>query len=77
MAMVEPVTDTHGFPFTENATKFEIISTDPSDLGSATFVIHDEDHTLGNSLRYCVMKKYVCKRGPDFPVTARMRAQHD
>ena len=24
----------------------------------ATFVLHEEDHTLGNSLRYIIMKKY-------------------
>ena len=25
-----------------------------------TFILHDEDHTLGNALRYMIMKKYVC-----------------
>jgi len=24
-----------------------------------TFQIHDEDHTLGNALRYIIMKKFV------------------
>ncbi|TPX71814.1 DNA-directed RNA polymerase [Spizellomyces sp. 'palustris'] len=56
MAMVEPTVDTHGFPFTEGAIKFEVISTDESDPTCATFCIHDEDHTLGNSLRYMIMK---------------------
>ncbi|TPX62924.1 DNA-directed RNA polymerase [Powellomyces hirtus] len=56
MSMVEPVEDTHGFPFTEHAQKFEVIPTDAADPSSATFVVHDEDHTLGNSLRYMVMK---------------------
>ncbi|KAJ3183107.1 RNA polymerase subunit AC19 [Geranomyces variabilis] len=56
MSMIEPVEDTHGFPFTEGATKFEIIPTDAADPSSATFVVHDEDHTLGNSLRFMVMK---------------------
>ncbi|KAI8917224.1 DNA-directed RNA polymerase [Powellomyces hirtus] len=59
MSMVEPVEDTHGFPFTEHAQKFEVIPTDAADPSSATFVVHDEDHTLGNSLRYMVMKKCV------------------
>jgi DNA-directed RNA polymerase subunit L len=26
---------------------------------SKTYVFHDEDHTLGNSLRYVLMRKYV------------------
>ncbi|KAJ3167655.1 RNA polymerase subunit AC19 [Geranomyces variabilis] len=56
MSMIEPVEDTHGYPFTEGATKFEIIPTDAADPSSATFVVHDEDHTLGNSLRFMVMK---------------------
>jgi hypothetical protein len=30
---------------------------DPSRLDSATFIIRDEDHTLGNALRYVLMKK--------------------
>lgn len=31
---------------------------DPDDETCATFVLHEEDHTLGNSLRYIIMKKY-------------------
>jgi hypothetical protein len=27
-------------------------------LDSATFIIRDEDHTLGNALRYVLMKKW-------------------
>lgn len=29
----------------------------------ATFVLHEEDHTLGNSLRYIIMKKLVTSCG--------------
>lgn len=29
------------------------------DLTAVTFQIHDEDHTLGNALRYIIMKKFV------------------
>jgi len=28
-------------------------------LDACTFAIHNEDHTLGNALRYIIMKKYV------------------
>ncbi|KAK7503887.1 hypothetical protein BaRGS_00005010, partial [Batillaria attramentaria] len=31
-------------------------SEDKDDETSCTFVLHDEDHTLGNSLRYIIMK---------------------
>ena len=31
---------------------------DPDDETCTTFVLHEEDHTLGNSLRYIIMKKY-------------------
>ncbi|KXJ23972.1 DNA-directed RNA polymerases I and III subunit RPAC2 [Exaiptasia diaphana] len=37
--------------------KLEVIPTgDPDDETCATFVMHGEDHTLGNSLRYMIMK---------------------
>ncbi|KAK3701729.1 hypothetical protein QZH41_018891, partial [Actinostola sp. cb2023] len=29
---------------------------DPDDEACATFVLHEEDHTLGNALRYMIMK---------------------
>lgn len=29
------------------------------DEHAATFVIRDEDHTLGNALRYVIMKKWA------------------
>lgn len=35
------------------------IQADGADEGCVTFVMHDEDHTLGNSLRYMIMKKSV------------------
>ncbi|TNM99095.1 hypothetical protein fugu_013659 [Takifugu bimaculatus] len=34
----------------------EMVQADGADEGCVTFVMHDEDHTLGNSLRYMVMK---------------------
>lgn len=34
----------------------ETIQADGTDGNCVTFVLHDEDHTLGNSLRYMVMK---------------------
>lgn len=36
--------------------KIEIIHA-PNDPTVATFIIHNETHTLGNSLRYILMKK--------------------
>lgn len=39
------------------------IQADGADEGCVTFVMHDEDHTLGNSLRYMIMKKSVSLRG--------------
>ncbi|XP_017275152.1 DNA-directed RNA polymerases I and III subunit RPAC2 [Kryptolebias marmoratus] len=36
--------------------KLEVVQADGADEGCVTFVMHDEDHTLGNSLRYMIMK---------------------
>ncbi|KAJ3413796.1 RNA polymerase subunit AC19 [Chytridiales sp. JEL 0842] len=55
MSMVEPKEDTTGVPFTEGP-KIEILGGNNADPTSVTFVIKDEDHTLGNSLRYLLMK---------------------
>lgn len=33
------------------------VQADGTDGSCITFVLHDEDHTLGNSLRYMIMKK--------------------
>jgi DNA-directed RNA polymerase I and III subunit RPAC2 len=52
MAMVEPTASTTGFPSTLG-DKLTIIENDPF---SVTFCIRDEDHTLGNSLRWQLMK---------------------
>ncbi|XP_056145900.1 DNA-directed RNA polymerases I and III subunit RPAC2 isoform X2 [Lampris incognitus] len=41
---------------TEKKTALEMVQADVADEGCVTFVLHDEDHTLGNSLRYMVMK---------------------
>lgn len=35
------------------------VQADGADEGCVTFVLHDEDHTLGNSLRYMIMKTSV------------------
>ncbi|XP_077091807.1 DNA-directed RNA polymerases I and III subunit RPAC2 [Siphateles boraxobius] len=34
----------------------EMVRSDGADEGCVTFVLHEEDHTLGNSLRYMIMK---------------------
>ncbi|XP_051514595.1 DNA-directed RNA polymerases I and III subunit RPAC2 isoform X6 [Myxocyprinus asiaticus] len=34
----------------------EMVCADGADEGCVTFVLHEEDHTLGNSLRYMIMK---------------------
>ncbi|ORX94403.1 RBP11-like subunits of RNA polymerase, partial [Basidiobolus meristosporus CBS 931.73] len=36
--------------------KIEIIAGSSVDLTAATFCLKDEDHTLGNALRYAIMK---------------------
>lgn len=40
----------------ERATNKQQVQADGADEGCVTFVLHDEDHTLGNSLRYMIMK---------------------
>uniref|UniRef100_A0A3P8WPX9 DNA-directed RNA polymerases I and III subunit RPAC2 n=1 Tax=Cynoglossus semilaevis TaxID=244447 RepID=A0A3P8WPX9_CYNSE len=40
----------------EKKQVLEMIQADGADEGCVTFVLHDEDHTLGNSLRYMIMK---------------------
>ncbi|CAL1614086.1 unnamed protein product [Knipowitschia caucasica] len=42
----------------ENEKKpvLEMVQADGGDDGCVTFVMHEEDHTLGNSLRYMIMK---------------------
>ncbi|XP_073710088.1 DNA-directed RNA polymerases I and III subunit RPAC2 isoform X1 [Misgurnus anguillicaudatus] len=34
----------------------ELVQAEGADEGCVTFVLHEEDHTLGNSLRYMIMK---------------------
>ncbi|KAJ1343811.1 hypothetical protein BSLG_000067 [Batrachochytrium salamandrivorans] len=57
MAMVEPSVEggTRGVPYISGPKI--ILATDSQDTSSATFCIRNEDHTLGNSLRYIIMKK--------------------
>ncbi|XP_037636614.1 DNA-directed RNA polymerases I and III subunit RPAC2 [Sebastes umbrosus] len=40
----------------EKKPVLEMVQADGADEGCVTFVLHDEDHTLGNSLRYMIMK---------------------
>lgn len=56
--MIEPTSNTTGFPhgLGPEGQKIEIIARDPNDDSCITFCIHGEDHTIGNSLRYIIMK---------------------
>ncbi|CAL8262909.1 unnamed protein product [Lota lota] len=40
----------------EKKPVLEMVQADGGDEGCVTYVLHNEDHTLGNSLRYLVMK---------------------
>ncbi|XP_009560579.1 DNA-directed RNA polymerases I and III subunit RPAC2 [Cuculus canorus] len=40
----------------ERKAALETVQADGTDGNCVTFVLHDEDHTLGNALRYMVMK---------------------
>lgn len=40
----------------EKKPVLEMVQADGADDGCVTFVLHDEDHTLGNALRYMIMK---------------------
>ncbi|KAI8057772.1 DNA-directed RNA polymerase [Syncephalis plumigaleata] len=48
--------DDVGYPGSDIAGKLEMLAGNGDDLTAATFVIHQEDHTLGNALRYMIMK---------------------
>lgn len=39
------------------------------DLSAATFRIHDESHTIGNALRWMIMKKCVTHKFVQAPLT--------
>ncbi|XP_061582349.1 DNA-directed RNA polymerases I and III subunit RPAC2 [Cololabis saira] len=41
---------------TEKKPILEMVHAEGGDEGCVTFVLHQEDHTLGNSLRYMIMK---------------------
>ncbi|KAJ3121920.1 RNA polymerase subunit AC19 [Nowakowskiella sp. JEL0407] len=56
MSLVEPDSTRTGVPTVDVDEKVEIIMQALEDNSSATFVIKEEDHTLGNSLRYIIMK---------------------
>ena len=57
MAMIEPIANTTGLPKSSDLQAEKIVILSSSDSDSATFSIKDEDHTLGNALRYMIMKK--------------------
>uniref|UniRef100_W5NCS9 DNA-directed RNA polymerases I and III subunit RPAC2 n=1 Tax=Lepisosteus oculatus TaxID=7918 RepID=W5NCS9_LEPOC len=40
----------------EKKPVLEVVQAEGGDDSCVTFVLHDEDHTLGNALRYMVMK---------------------
>lgn len=40
----------------ERKTALEMVQAAGTDRHCVTFVLHEEDHTLGNSLRYMIMK---------------------
>ena len=40
----------------ERKTALEMVQAPGTDRHCVTFVLHEEDHTLGNSLRYMIMK---------------------
>ncbi|MGH0186230.1 UNVERIFIED_CONTAM: hypothetical protein FKN15_021112 [Acipenser sinensis] len=40
----------------EKKHALEVVQAEGSDDSCVAFVLHDEDHTLGNSLRYMIMK---------------------
>ncbi|KAI7790093.1 DNA-directed RNA polymerases I and III subunit RPAC2 [Triplophysa rosa] len=42
----------------EKCSVLESVQADGADEGSVTFVLQEEDHTLGNSLRYIIMKRF-------------------
>jgi DNA-directed RNA polymerase I and III subunit RPAC2 len=48
--------DDIGFPGSDPEGKLEILTGSDGSLTAATFIIHQEDHTLGNALRYMIMK---------------------
>ena len=56
MAMIEPTSDTTGLPMSSQLQSDKIIILNSTDVNTATFSIKDEDHTVGNSLRFMIMK---------------------
>jgi DNA-directed RNA polymerase I and III subunit RPAC2 len=53
----EPIMDLDDEVALEVDDKVELLKGYEPDLSAATFCLHDEDHTLGNALRYMLMKK--------------------
>lgn len=52
-----PIMELDDDPALEVDDKIEILKGYEPDLSAATFCLHEEDHTLGNALRYMLMKK--------------------
>jgi len=58
MSMLEAIPETSGLPRSYDAQEQKIVILSCSSPESATFSIKDEDHTLGNALRYMITQKY-------------------
>ena len=48
------------YPSTQDYWDNKLKGAEP-DLSAATYQIHDESHTIGNALRWMLMKKYVAE----------------
>ncbi|KAI9357023.1 DNA-directed RNA polymerase I and III 16 kDa polypeptide [Zopfochytrium polystomum] len=56
MAMIEQREGPQGVPDLTSDIKIEILKGEVEDPCAVTYILNDEDHTLGNSLRYMLMK---------------------
>ncbi|KAI8809620.1 DNA-directed RNA polymerase [Cladochytrium replicatum] len=56
MSLVEPNPDATGIPQVSLEEKIEIVQSEFDSDFCTTFVLKEEDHTLGNPLRYILMK---------------------
>ena len=39
------------------SVNFQLAGEDPKDLTCQTYILNEEDHTIGNALRWMIMKK--------------------
>ncbi|KAJ3327214.1 RNA polymerase subunit AC19, partial [Blyttiomyces sp. JEL0837] len=85
MAMIEPTEVTLGVPPTIDGPKIQmVLRGEHDDDESITFVIKDEDHTLGNALRYMLMKNpdvefcgYTIPHPSEFKIHLRIQTKKD